>query len=217
MKQILGFLLLAIKWLSKSTAQIKNHPEENRYVLVDDIMKAIELACYQWMHLSQKYWVIIDSKKRKQTLHVLHLKIQTLIKEHPELNGFDVRQGSPFFELVSKKALNRLELIEKHGQNARCIEVELLKRLVITIITYNFFKKHKERAVDLFAEAESKMRELVEEKKLPGRFSWNTFVSKDEEKEQKEEIDPAFLDIYGESTQDTDEQGEESNPDWRIR
>lgn len=182
MKHIFGFLLLAIKWLSKSTSQIKNQPEENKYILVDDVTKVIELACYQWMSLSQKYWVIIDNKRRKETLHVLHLRIQTLIKEHPELNGFDVRQGSPFFELVSKKALNRAELIEKHGQNTRCIEVELLKRLVITIITYNFFKKHKERAVDLFAEAESKMRELVEEKKLPGRFSWNTFV-KGEEKE----------------------------------
>lgn len=200
MKKILGFLQLAIKWLSRTPSQTRNDSETSRYVLVDEVNKGIELAYYHWLYLSQKYRVIVFSKHsnrmRERVLLDLHYRIQALIKEHPELNGFDVRKGSPFFELISVKSLSKKDIIEKYGKSVLCIEVELLKHLVVTIITYNFFKKHRERAVDLFAEAETKMKALVEDNKLPGRFSWNTFVSKEEQREEKEEIDPAFLDLY---------------------
>lgn len=215
MKQILGFLLLAIKWLSKSTFQIKNQPEDHKYVILDDITKSIELAYYHWLFLSQKHWVIIsgkNNKKRHETLFTLHKKLQDLIKDYPELNGFDIRQGNPFFELVSLKALSRADLIEKHGQKVLCLEVELLKRLVVTIITYNFFKKHKERAGELFIDAESSMRVLVEDKKLPGRFSWNTFVAKEEQDKDEHEIDPSYLDLYsGLSSGEVDQKEDSSS------
>ncbi len=216
MKQILGFLLLAIKWLSRTPSQIQNDTDNNRYVLLDEVNKAIELAYFHWLHLSQKYRVITASKNsnrmREKALLELHYRVQALIKERPELNGFDVRKGSPFFELISLKALSKKELIEKYGRATLCIEVDLLKDLVLTIITYNFFKKHKARALELFTEAESKMRKLVEDNKLPGRFSWNTFVIK-EEKQKDEEFDSAELDQYGEFQEANSTDEENSNGD----
>ncbi|MBL7839378.1 MAG: hypothetical protein JNJ75_04495 [Cyclobacteriaceae bacterium] len=152
---------------------------------------------------------------REKALLELHYRIQALIKERPELNGFDVRKGSPFFELISLKALSKKELIEKHGRTVLCIEVDLLKDLVLTIITYNFFKKYKTRAMELFTEAESKMKALVEENKLPGRFSWNTFVIKDE-KQKDEEFDSSALNQYGEFDDGNSEDEANSNVDTDL-
>lgn len=206
MKQILGFLMIAIKWLARPALQIKTDQQDTKYVLLTDAENAIELAYFHWLRLSKDFWVITRAK-RSEPFHVLHRKIEEVMQGYSELAGFDLKSGNPFFHLMDLKAMTRNDLIAKHGDKAVCIHIDLLRRLVTVIITYNFFKKYKERARDPFAKAEAEMRQLVEEKRLPGRFSWNAFVIKDEK--EKQEQDYSILDLYGSPSEPAQEEGKE--------
>ena len=196
MKTILGFLITAIKCLSKPIIEIKDDPDEPKYVIGNDVLKAIELTYYHWLDLSRRYRETLKFKK-SESLHELHVRVQALSNEYEELNDFELEFGDPFFYLMRSRSLTKAEMIEKYGEKVVCIELNRLTRLVVVILDYTFLKKYKDRATDDFGHAESQMKRLVEQYKLPGRFSWNAFVPK--EKKIKSEPDFSFLESYNES------------------
>jgi hypothetical protein len=212
MSKILNFLILAIKWLSKPISQIKTSSPEEKYVRAEFALSVIEMSAAYWLALSKQYWVITKYKQSKP-LHEIHLKVQADMAKHDELKGFDLSKGNPFLYLMELKAMTRQELISNYGDRVVCIETKLLNRMMLVIITYNFFKKFKERAGEFFTKAEADMRELVEANKLPGRFSWNNFVDKVEK--EKTVVDFSFMDAYNPATEDSSPETDsnENNPE----
>lgn len=197
MKQILGFLISAIKWLARPISLVKDPQNTGRYVLVDDVLKSIELCYYYWLALSKQYSVIAKIK-RSTSLYELHMRIKTVMADFPELKDFDVRTGNPFVHLMKVKSMTREEAIAKHGDMVACLNADLIPKMAVTVITYNFFKRYKDRSGDLFSRAEENMKQLVTEHHLPGRFSWNKSVPKAER--PKEELNLEFLDQYDPKT-----------------
>jgi hypothetical protein len=192
MKQILGFLINAMKWLARPISLVKDQGT-GRYVALDDILKSIELCYYYWLALSKQYsW--ITKVKRGASLYELHVRIKELMANYPELREFDIRTGNPFIHLMTARSMTREQAMAKHGDTAACLNVDLILRMASIVITYNFFKRYKDRSGDLFIKAEENMKELVTEHHLPGRFSWNKSVPKAER--PKEESNLEFLDIY---------------------
>lgn len=193
MKQILGFLISAMKGLARPISLVKDPQNTGRYVLVDDVLKSIELCYYYWLALSKQYSVIAKIK-RSTSLYELHMRIKTVMADFPELTDFDVRTGNPFVHLMKVKSMTREEAIAKHGDMVACLNADLIPKMAVTVITYNFFKRYKDRSGDLFLKAEENMKGLVTEHHLPGRFSWNKSVPKVER--PKEELSLEFLDQY---------------------
>ena len=170
MEKILKFLILAIKWLSKPLTKFKNSSSEAKYVLTELALGSVEMSAAYWLALSKQYWVFTKYKK-SEPLREIHLKVQAAMAKHDELESFDLSKGNPFLYLIELKALTKQEMISKYGDQVVCIDVKLLNRMMTVIIAYNFFKKFKECAAELFTKSEADMRELVEANKLPGRFS----------------------------------------------
>lgn len=197
MKQILGFLINAMKWLARPISLVKDTEKDGRYVSLDEVMKSIELCYYYWLSLSKQY-SFIAKVKRSSSLYELHVRIKSIIEEHPELKGFDIRGGNPFTHFVSLKALSKEQAIARHGDMALCLNADLIPRMASVVITYNFFKRYKDRSGDLFSKAEENMKQLVTEHHLPGRFSWNKSVPKVER--PKEEVNLEFLEQYGQTS-----------------
>lgn len=193
MKQILGFLINALKFLARPISMIKDQQNTGRYVSLDDVIKSIELCYYYWLALSKQYSVI-TKVKRSKSLYDLHVRIKTVMADYPELKDFDIRTGNPFTHLITLRSMTREQVITKHGDWAACLNVDLVPRMASVIITYNFFKRYKDKAGDLFLKAEENMKQLVTEYHLAGRFSWNKTVPKAER--PKEESNLEFLDQY---------------------
>jgi hypothetical protein len=194
MKQILGFLMNAMKSLARPISLIKDPQGAGRYVTHDDALKSIELCYYYWLALSKQYsW--ITKVKRSGSLYELHVRIKEVMSDYPELTEFDVRTGNPFTHLITIRAMTREQAIAKHGSMANCMNVDLILKMASIVITYNFFKRYKDRSGDLFTKAEENMRVLVSEHHLPGRFSWNKSVPKAERPNAESNLE--FLEQYG--------------------
>lgn len=197
MKLILGFLMNALKWLARPISLIKDAPDTERYMSLDEVLKAIELCYFYWLALAKQY-SFIAKIKRSKSLYDLHVRIKDVMTEFPELKEFDVRTGNPFLHLITIKSMTKEQMITKHGEMVACLNVNLISNMASIIITYNFFKRYKDRAGELFSKAEENMKQLVTEHHLAGRFSWNKFVPKAER--PKEESNLEFLDQYAPET-----------------
>lgn len=184
----------AMKWLARPISLVKDPQDKGRYVSFDDAMKSIELCYYYWLALSKQYsW--ITKVKRSTSLYELHVRIKTVMADYPELKEFDIRTGNPFIHLMTARSLTREQAMAKHGDTTACLNVDLILSMAAIVITYNFFKRYKDRSGDLFIKAEESMKQLVTEHHLPGRFSWNKSVPKAERPKEESNLD--FLDIYG--------------------
>ena len=104
MKPILVFLIGTLKWLARPISLIKNSEEKTRYVLVDDALKSVEFCYHQWLSLARVCWVIMKAK-RSSPMYDLHLRVQTVVSQDPELTGFDLKTGNPFVYLMNSKAM----------------------------------------------------------------------------------------------------------------
>lgn len=197
MKQILGFLMNAMKWLARPISLIKDPENTGRYVSLDEVLKSIELCYYYWLVLTKQY-SFIAKIKRSGSLYELHVRIKSVMEGYPELKDFDVRAGNPFTHLITLKSMTREQAIAKYGEMAICLNADLVPKMASIVITYNFFKRYKDRSGDLFSKAEENMKQLVTDHHLPGRFSWNKSVPKVER--PKEELNLEFLDQYGETS-----------------
>lgn len=197
MENILNFLVHAIKWLSKPIAQINTSSAEEKYVPSEVALAAIDLSLAFWISLYKQYKEIANAKRSGPLLEA-HQRVKAAIVKYEELRGFDLSQGNPYLHLIALNAMTREELIEKKGDRVVVISSKLVELMAIVILTYNFFKKYKVRAGELFITAESDMRKFVEDNKLPGRFSWNKFI--EQKKKQKSVQDFSFMDEYASAT-----------------
>ncbi len=208
MEKILNFLILSIKWLSKAITQVKPSSTEEKFVTSELALEAIDLSLAQWVFLHWQYSAM-TRVKRSERLREAHDRVKAAMAKYQELKGFGLTSGNPYLHLMSACAMTREELIAKYGDRVRVINASLVKQLTVVILTYNFFKKYRERAGELFTKAESDMRDLVQSNQLPGRFSWNNFVEKIEK--EKTVADFSFMDEY--KPVDLDEADSSKNDD----
>ncbi len=173
-----GTFNLAVGRLSRA---VSSFALETRVLSVSDAHIVIDAEMSFWLLTLTKRNLELLDLKRDQFIETQINNLKSKLSDQGvEFNS----AADPFAALVDKKAITAGEAVGSFGHNAKCIDVAVLPEMIITVVRYEFFKKLRAKAPEMFIEPEAAMTEYSRKHKLALRLTSNAFLT-DEEKAKR--------------------------------